>query len=71
MGQITVNLTGSFPTKLGCNHMETALEGGHAAAIGRTIAYLTSLLPDSIAKDHELHDIGDRPPNADFGMTCD
>ena len=50
-------------------HRETATKGGHAAAIGRTIEYLTTLLPDAIAKDHELHDKGENPPEANFGRS--
>ena len=65
MGQIVVTTLGSFPNAQ--THRDTATEGGHAAAIGRTIQYLTALLPDAIAKDHELHDEGTMPPDADFG----
>ncbi len=67
MGQIVVTTLGSFPTPE--EHRETATKGGHAAAIGRTMEYLTTLLPDAIAKDHELHDKGETPPEAEFGRA--
>lgn len=65
MGQIVVTTLGSFPSPQ--THRDTALEGGHAAAIGRTIQYLTALLPDAIALDHALHEEEKKPPDADFG----
>ena len=66
MGSITVQTAGSFPRQTIIQ--ETALQGGHAAAIGRIIRHLTEMLPEAIALDHKLHDEGDRPPSADFGM---
>ena len=65
MGQITVQTEGSFPNTT--THLESATEGGHAAAIGRTIAYLTEMLPDAIALDHKLQEEGQKPPNSEFG----
>ena len=65
MGQIVVTTLGSFPNAQ--THRDTATEGGHAAAIGRTIQYLTALLPDAIALDHSLQEGGTIPPDADFG----
>ena len=59
MGVITVITKGSFPKR--AQHNETALEGGHAAAIGRTIEYLTEMLPRAIELDHRLHDGGECP----------
>jgi len=67
MGQITIQTKGSFPNPQ--VHRDTALEGGHAAAIGRAIEYLATLLPDAIALDHELHDQDNRPPKAGFGRA--
>lgn len=65
MGMIVIDVRGSFPS---CGvHNETALEGGHAAALGRAIAHLTAMLPAAIARDHELHTSGDTPPNAKWG----
>ena len=67
MGMIVISTKGSFPK---CQQRtESALEGGHAAAIGRAVKYLTAMLPDAIALDHKLHDSGDRPPDADFGKA--
>lgn len=64
MGQITIKTEGSFGRS---EHQESALEGGHAAAIGRAILYLTRLLPEAIEDDHKLHAKGQVPPNAPFG----
>lgn len=65
MGQLVINLTGSFGTR---RATFSAMEGGHAGAVGRAIEYLSGdALPAAIVKDHKLHDEGDRPPNADFG----
>lgn len=64
MGQITINTAGSFGNHI---NVETAMEGGHAAAISRQIKFLNDMLPDAIQKDHKLHDEGTRPPSADFG----
>jgi len=69
MGQITITLEGSFPKKHGNTHQESALEGGHAAAIARSIEFLIKMMPDAISLDHELHSKGDGPPNADFGRS--
>lgn len=67
MGMILIDVRGSFP-ETGI-HRETALEGGHAAAIGRAIAHLTTMLPAAVARDHSLHSEGIYPPNAAWGKT--
>lgn len=70
MGQLTIQFAGSFRTKNGQKMFNTtALEGGHAAAIGRAIQFLSDQLPEAIAQDHALHDEGQRPPAADFGKS--
>lgn len=66
MGVVTVTLQGSFGSKL---FTSTALEGGHAAALGRAINYLSLQLPASITLDHALHDQNETPPRADFGSS--
>ena len=66
MGQITIETTGSFPLKAA--YIESALAGGHAAALGRAIEYLTQMLPEAIALDHQLQKLGEIPPDASFGM---
>lgn len=65
MGQITINTQGSFPyhTQI----IESARYGGHAAAIGRAIKELTSMLPEAIALDHNLAKKGSDPDLADYG----
>ncbi len=65
MGRIEIKTVGSFP--LCATYIESALAGGHAAALGRAIGYLTDMLPDAIAKDHKVHDDGHVPPDAPFG----
>ena len=65
MGQITIQMNGSFGTR---SKTFSALEGGHANAIAHAIRYLSGqILPAAIELDHKLHDKGVRPPNADFG----
>lgn len=65
MGQITIQMNGSFGIK---SKTFTALEGGHANAIAHAIRYLSGdILPAVIELDHKLHDDGSRPPDADFG----
>lgn len=67
MGQVTVVLEGSFGKFQ--RNVESAEEGGHAAAIGRSVQFLTEQLPEAIRLDHKLHRDGQRPPRADFGET--
>lgn len=68
MGQITVRTAGSFGPSSERNF--SALEGGHANALGRAIAYISvELMPTAISRDHKLHDEGERPPQADFGKV--
>ena len=67
MGQITIETTGSFP--LTDIHFETAKAGGHAAALGRSIKYLASMMPDAIALDHKVQEQGEHPPDAAFGQS--
>ena len=65
MGQIRVDIGGSFPTQF--SFTESAEEGGHAAALGRVVARLVDLLPACIELDHSLHEEGNKPPLAPFG----
>ena len=65
MGKLVINTRGSFPNNK--IHEESAMLGGHAAAIGRGIEYLASLLPAAIELDHQLHEDGQTPPEAPFG----
>jgi len=67
MGQIVIQMQGSFPKKI--NVIESAELGGHAAAIGRAIHALASALPAAIAKDHTLHENGEHPAKAHFGAS--
>ncbi len=74
MGVINIEVAGSFPSPFGPNSSQTtkcfsAQAGGHAAAIGRAIAFLSAQLPDAIALDHKLHEQGDRPGEAPFGRS--
>lgn len=55
MGQITIMTAGSFNAR---TNVESAEEGGHAAAIGRQMKFLNDMLPEAIQKDHKLHDDG-------------
>ncbi len=67
MGRIVIRTTGSFG-----DHQAsfTALDGGHAHAIARTIEHLSGVfLPEAIYLDHKLHDKGVRPPHGDFGYA--
>lgn len=65
MGQITIQIRGSFSRK--CDTVISAEVGGHAMAITRAIGFLLAELPIAIRKDHELHDEGTKPPQSDFG----
>lgn len=65
MGEIVITTRGSFSK--GGTQVETAKIGGHAAAIGRAIEYLSSMLPAAIRIDHDLHNQNVHPPLAPFG----
>lgn len=67
MGTVTLQTEGSFPRR--AIIVESAEEGGHAAAIGRMIRHLTEMLPDAIELDHDLHEDGSQPPRAPFGRS--
>ncbi len=77
MGVITIEFEGSFPRPKksvqdgeGGNFKTfTAQCGGHAAAIGRAIEYLSAQLPDAIALDHDLQAQGKEPGEAPFGRV--
>lgn len=68
MGVVNITLQGSFGRSA---HSTSALEGGHAAAIGRAIEFLAQQLPRAIELDHKLHTDGERPPRADFGKRAE
>lgn len=68
MGMVTIQIRGSFGNKPDTTF--SAMEGGHAYALARAIAYLTAEMDRAIQLDHELHDAGQRPPNADFGKRA-
>ncbi len=66
MGRITIKVEGSF----GEDGVEfTATEGGHTYALTRAIHWLILKQSRAIILDHELHDKGERPPEAEFGHT--
>jgi hypothetical protein len=67
---IRIEMQGSFlePGRSSHLHTESATVGGHAAAVGRAIEFLTSQLPTAIQKDHYLHSRGQVPPDADYGF---
>ncbi|KKK69378.1 hypothetical protein LCGC14_2934650 [marine sediment metagenome] len=65
MGQIVIRTEGSFPYHV--QIIESARYGGHAAAIGRAIKELTSMLPEAIALDHKLAKKGSDPDLAEYG----
>ncbi len=69
MGVLIIETRGSFPWRK--THSENAQQGGHAAAIGRGIEYLSSMLPAAIELDHRLHTQGDEPQDAPFGKTAE
>ena len=59
MGMITIKTMGSFGEK---EETFSAESNGHAAAVAKAIDYLArSLLPWSIARDHRLHEDGEKP----------
>jgi hypothetical protein len=65
MGYVNVRIGGSFVGHFGIRSVEesfSALEHGHADAVGRAIEYLSSVvLPRATALDHELHEQGATP----------
>ena len=58
MGTITIDTYGSFGDK---QAEFSAMEHGHAHAVGQAIAYLTELLHWSINTDHAIHEDGESP----------
>lgn len=70
MGQIGIDINGSFPAAMRKRVAFGAMESGHAAALGEAIAYLSSLLPSAIRQDHALHDEGAFPRD-NFGLELD
>lgn len=61
MGQITIDMHGSFGRKNGTRRF-SAMEHGHADAVARAIEFLAKeLLPFATALDHKLHAEGDKP----------
>lgn len=67
MGQIGIDVNGSFPAEMRKRVLFGAMESGHAAAIGEAIDYLASLLPSAIKQDHALH-ADNAYPNDRFGL---
>lgn len=64
MGEININLHGSFGTER--RHF-SAMGNGHAAAVAKAIQYLSEVvLPAAIRNDHDLHEAGCKPEGA-FG----
>ena len=66
MGELVIRTAGSFPYRV--EFKTTARYGGHAAAIGRGINELTSMLPEAIALDHKLHNQKSLPDLAEWGQ---
>jgi hypothetical protein len=61
MGQISINVAGSFGRKNGSKTF-SAMKHGHADAVAQAIEYLSKeLLPFATALDHKLHSEGDKP----------
>jgi len=59
MGMITVTTNGSFGNK---QKVFKANKNGHADAVAQAIEWLSgTLLPESIAQDHQLHEEGEKP----------
>ena len=69
MGQIGIDLNGSFPAEMRKRVTFSAMESGHAAAIGEAIDYLAGLLPAAIKQDHALHADGAFPDDG-FGIAA-
>jgi ribulose kinase len=65
MGMIRITINGSFGNK-GTKDF-SAMEAGHAVALGKAIEYLASLLPDAIRNDHQCQHEGEYPQNR-FGI---
>lgn len=64
MGMVRIELRGSFGNN---EHLESAMQNGHAAAVARAIQWLSEeVLPAAIRSDHDLHEQGCRP-NGPFG----
>ena len=60
MGQITINISGSFNPAYGTTF--TAIETGHADCVAQAIEFLSkTVLPRAIEQDHELHEQGEKP----------
>lgn len=59
MGMIHISTSGSFALK---DRHFSAIEHGHAHAVAEAIEFLVStVLPEAIAQDHQLHERGDKP----------
>ena len=66
MGQITINIAGSFNP--GYKKTISALETGHADAVAQAIEFLACVvLPRAIEQDHELQAQGHKPSKG-FGF---
>ena len=61
MGVINLSIAGSFRRDMQGTKQFSAMESGHAAALGEAIDYLASLLPAAIAQDHALQAEGAFP----------
>ena len=60
MGQIAINISGSFDPAYGTTF--TAIDTGHADCVAQAIEFLAKVvLPRAIEQDHELHEEGSRP----------
>jgi hypothetical protein len=61
MGQITIDVRGSFGRKCGTKTF-SAMNHGHADAVAQAIEFLSKeLLPFATALDHKLHSQGTSP----------
>ena len=60
MGMIKIEIGGSFKPSRPIRTFG-ASENGHAQAAAAAIVYLTEVLQDAIAQDHELHERGQKP----------
>lgn len=72
MGQITISIRGSFSGDArDSTRTFSAMESGHAAAVGKAIQYLSEeVLPDAIRNDHAAHAEGELPRDM-FGLNSD
>jgi len=60
MGQITINIYGSFEPFYRKDFIAT--DGGHADCVALAIEFLAgTVLPRAIEQDHELHEEGNKP----------